>query len=506
MQPNAIKDIVIVGGGTAGWMCAAAMARMLGDGVNITLVESEQIGTVGVGEATIPNIAQFNQMLGIDEAEFMAATHGTFKLGIEFVNWGRKGERYLHPFGSHGVDMDGIAFHQYWARLRAQGDDSSIEAYSLSAIAARAGKFIHPRPEPRSILNHISYAYQFDATAYAEYLRKYAEKCGVTRVEGLVETVQQNAENGFVTGVTLRGGRNIEGDLFFDCTGFRAMLIGKTLGVEYEDWSHWLPCDSAQAIACDIHGPVIPYTRATAHSAGWQWRIPTQHRTGNGHVYSSAYMSDDEAGQILMNNLDGKAHRDAPKQLRFITGKRRKLWDKNVISLGLSGGFLEPLESTSIYLIQAGISRFMGLFPDKTMADIDRDEYNRLLDKEFAQVRDFIILHYVATQRDDSPFWNYVRTMDIPDSLTRKIELFKSSGRFFRYDGELFTDTSWIAVLLGQNIIPERYDPIVGTMPLARITESLGSMRSAMEKAASQMPIHDDYISKFCPSPLRAKP
>lgn len=503
MQDNAIKDIVIVGGGTAGWMCAAALSRMLGDKLNITLVESEQIGTVGVGEATIPNIAQFNQMLGIDEAEFMAATHGTFKLGIEFVDWGQIGESYLHPFGNHGIDMDGVSFHQYWGRLRASGDATPIEEYSLSAAAARASKFIHPKADPRSILSHMSYAYQFDATAYAAYLRKYAQARGVKRIEGLVEHVTQDQNSGFITSVKLQDDQDIRGDLFFDCTGFRALLIGKTLGVPYEDWSHWLPCDSAQAVACDINGPVIPYTRATARSAGWQWRIPTQHRTGNGHVYCSAYMSDDEAGHILMDNLDGAPHMDVPKQLRFKTGKRQKLWDKNVISLGLSGGFLEPLESTSIYLIQAGISRFMALFPDKSMPRIDRDEYNSLLDKEFDQVRDFLILHYVATDRDDSSFWNYVRAMDIPESLTRKIDLFKFSGRFFRYDGELFTDTSWIAVLLGQNIIPQRYDPIVDTLDLERVKDSLGSMYGAMQNAVKSMPSHQDYIAKFCPSPLR---
>ncbi len=500
MQDNAIKNIVIVGGGTAGWMCAAAMSRMLGRAVRITLVESEQIGTVGVGEATIPNIAQFNQMLGIDEAEFMAATHGTFKLGIEFVDWGQLGESYLHPFGNHGVDMDGVSFHHYWSRLRACGDPTSIEEYSLSAVAARADKFTHPKADPRSILSHMSYAYQFDATAYAAYLRKYSEARGVTRIEGLVQHVSQDSESGFVTSVSLQDKQDIQGDLFFDCTGFRALLIGKTLGVDYQDWSHWLPCDSAQAIACDLNGPVIPYTRATARSAGWQWRIPTQHRTGNGHVYSSAYMSDDEASQILMDNLDGSPHMEAPKQLRFKTGKREKLWDKNVVSLGLSGGFLEPLESTSIYLIQAGISRFMALFPDKNMPAIERDEYNTLLGKEFDQVRDFLILHYIATQRDDSPFWTYVRTMDIPDSLTRKINLFKSGGRFFRYEGELFTDTSWIAVLLGQNIIPQRYDPIVDTLDMARVKDSLGSMHNAMKRAVQNMPSHDQYIAKFCPS------
>ncbi len=500
VRENAVRRIAIVGGGTAGWMAAAALSRMFGGtSVEIELVESDAIGTVGVGEATIPNIAQFNAMLGLDEADFMARTDGTFKLGIEFVDWGRKGDCYLHPFGNHGVDMDGIAFHQYSLRLAAMGDKTPIQNYALSAVAAKADKFAHPAPNPRNILSQIGYAYHFDATKYAAYLRAYAERNGVRRTEGRVVSVQRDAGSGFITAVTLENGASVSGDLFIDCSGFRALLIGDTLDVGYEDWSHWLPCDSALAVPSESVGPTPPYTRATARGAGWQWKIPTQKRTGNGHVYASTFTTDDEAREVLLANLDGRPLAD-PRQLRFTTGKRQRLWEKNCVALGLSGGFLEPLESTSIYLIQAGISRLIGLFPDRSMNAVDRDEYNRLMDTEFAQVRDFLILHYHATSRDDSEFWNHVRTMSIPDSLTRKIELFRNCGRFFRYDGDLFTITSWVAVFLGQGIVPARYDPIVAAMPPDRIAESLASMRAAMARATEQMPTHDDYLRKFCPA------
>lgn len=506
MQNNAIKNIVIVGGGTAGWMAAAAFSRMMSDQhITIRLVESDSIGTVGVGEATIPNISEFNAMLGIDEAEFLAATNGTFKLGIEFIDWGRKGEAYLHPFGAHGVDMEGIAFHQYWMRSHRAGTAHPIQNYSLSALAAKSNKFVHPSRDPRSVLSHMAYAYHFDATAYAGFLRRYAEKRGVKRTEGKVVSVSQNDETGYVESVTLEDGQIINGDLFFDCTGFAALLTEKTLDVGYTDWSHWLPCNSAQAVACEINGPVLPYTKATAKDAGWQWRIPTQHRTGNGYVYSSEFTDDDAATQSLLNGLDAPALGE-PRQLRFTTGRRHTFWEKNVVALGLSAGFLEPLESTSIYLIQAGIARFMALFPDKTMAEIDRNEYNALMGREFDQVRDFLILHYVATERDDTPFWNYVRTMDIPDTLTRKIELFKNRGRFFRYDGDLFTDTSWVAVFLGQNIVPQHYDPLVDQVDGAQLRGSLNSMQAAMTQAVDAMPSHEDYVAKLCAKYSASKP
>ena len=499
---NLIKNIVIVGGGSAGWMTAAALARMMpsqqaGQGkVNITLIESNKIGTVGVGEATIPDMINFNAMLGINEAEFLKATNGTFKLGIEFIDWGKKGESYIHPFGNHGVDMEGIDFHQYWLHSRASGNPSPLHDYSFSAVAAKYRKFTKPDPNPRSLLSHIRYAYHIDATLYAKYLRGYAEERGVTRIEGIVQDVSQDPKTGDVSSLTLDNGTLVTGDFFFDCTGFRALLTEKTLGVPFIDWSHWLPCDSAQTVATERVGDLLPYTKATAKSAGWQWRIPTQHRTGNGHIYSSKYMKDDDAREILMDGLDSKPL-GKPRKISFQTGRRETLWNKNCIAIGLSAGFLEPLESTSLFLIQMGISRFISLFPSGHVSPVVRDEYNIQMRKEFDQVRDFIILHYVATERDDSPFWNYCRTMSIPDSLKRKMNLFAEAGRVFRYDDELFSKASWIAVCLGQNILPKINDPIVANLPIEQVNGSLESMRNAMAQTAKKIPSHEEFLERF---------
>ncbi|WP_295696113.1 tryptophan halogenase family protein [uncultured Maricaulis sp.] len=495
--PGNIKRIVIVGGGSAGWMTAAALSSLLPpDSVRVSLVESEQIGTIGVGEATIPDIIHFNAILGIPEAEFLKATNGTFKLGIKFVNWARQGEAYFHPFGVHGADMNGIDFHQFWLRYQQDNPASTIEDFSLSARAAAAGKFARPEANPRSVLSQLRYAYHFDATAYARYLRGYAETRGAQRIEGKVTQVHQHAETGDITRIELEDGSSVDGDLFFDCTGFRGLLINKTLGIDFKDWSHWLPCDTAQAVACESSGDPLPYTISTAKKAGWQWRIPTQHRTGNGHIYSSKLMSDDEAVQSLMDDLDGPAI-GSPRKIAFQTGHRTKFWEKNCVAIGLSGGFLEPLESTSLFLIQEGISKFIALFPTARMPSVVRDEYNRMLEKKFEQVRDFIILHYKATERDDTPFWNYTRTMDVPDSLTRRIELFREAGRVFRYDDELFSKPSWIAVLLGQNIMPKSIDPIVSTVDRAKITHSLQSMQSAMGRAVDQMQSHRAFLDSL---------
>ena len=492
-----IRNIVIVGGGSAGWMTAAALSSMLSpQSTSVTLVESEQIGTIGVGEATIPDVINFNAMLGIPEAEFLRATNGTFKLGIEFANWGQIGESYLHPFGTHGADMNGIDFHQYWMRYRQAHTSSSIEDFSLSAVAAKQNKFTLPENNPRSVLSQIRYAYHFDATAYARYLRSYAEQRGVKRVEGKVTEISSDSETGFITSVQLESGDVLSGDLFFDCSGFRGLLINQTLGVAFRDWAHWLPCDTAQTVACERSGPLLPYTKSTAKSAGWQWRIPTQHRTGNGHIYSSAHMDDDAAIESLLSDLDGPA-RGTPRKIKFRTGHREKLWDKNCIAIGLSGGFLEPLESTSLYLIQEGISKFISLFPDASMPSSVQNEYNRQLVQKFEQVRDFIVLHYKATQRTDSPFWDYCRTMSVPDSLTHKIDLFEQAGRIFRYEDELFSKPSWIAVMLGQNIVPKTIDPIVGQAPAAQIEQSLDSMKSAMTRATTAMPTHEDFLRRY---------
>ncbi len=497
-----IKNIVILGGGSAGWMTAATLARMLkSDHVKITLVESEEIGTVGVGEATIPDIINFNHLLGINEQEFMKATNATFKLGIEFNNWGKLGDSYMHPFGLQGADMMGIDFHQFWLYSREHGNPQPIWKYSISAEAAYDNKFVLPVNDPRSVVSKIRYAYHFDATLYARFLRKYAEERGVSRVEGKVIDVGQNAESGYIELLTLENGQTVSGDFFFDCTGFRAMLLGKALGVEFEDWGHWLPCDRAQAVACRDSGALKPYTKATAKAAGWQWRIPTQTRVGNGHIYSSEFMKDEEAKDSLISDLESEPLGD-PRLIRFRTGCQKKFWEKNCIAVGLSAGFLEPLESTSLYLIQVGISRFISLYPDGNLSSVVQDEYNRQIRHLFVQVRDFIILHYKATQRDDTPFWRYCRDMSVPDSLTAKMDLFRAGGRVFRYEDDLFGKTSWIAVLLGQNVYPEIVDPIVTTIPSQQVRHSLTSMTKSIGDAVMKMPSHEQFIAQYCPTDM----
>lgn len=501
MDDRPLKRFVIVGGGSAGWMTAAALSSMVDPRkIQITLVESEQIGTVGVGEATIPDMINFNRMLGISEADFMKATDATFKLGIEFVNWGQKGESYFHPFGDHGVDMQGIDFHQFWVKAHQSGHLNPIEDYSLCATAAKSNKFSHPAQNPKSVLSKINYAYHFNATKYAKFLRFYAEKRGITRIEGKVDAVDLAPDSGHIKSLTLENGTTIDGDFFFDCTGFRALLMRQKLDVKFKDWSHWLPCNSAQTIACEHTDTLPSYTRSTAHSAGWQWRIPTQTRTGNGIIYSTDFMNDDDARDILLGGLDGAPIGD-PRTIRFKTGCLEKFWHKNCVGIGLSSGFLEPLESTSLYLIQMGISKFISLFPSGDLQPVVVDEYNRQMRQQFDQVRDFIILHYVATERDDSDFWNYCRTMSIPDSLTHKIELFREAGRVFRYDDELFSRPSWIAVMLGQNIVPKVCDPIVSTLDAAQVNHSLGSMHRAMIDAAAKMPSHAAFIDQYCKAP-----
>jgi tryptophan halogenase len=493
-----LKHIVIAGGGTAGWMAAAALAQLLGKAWRITLVESEEIGTVGVGEATIPLINVYNQALGLDENQFMRETAATFKLGIEFVNWGRLGERYIHGFGPLGPDIGLAKFHHYWLKMRAAGRAGPLDDYSVNIVAARANKFMRARRDvPNSPLGEIAHAYHFDAGLYAAFLRRYAEARGVVRIEGRIEGATTRAADGHVDAVVMQGGRRIEGDLFVDCSGFRGLLIEQTLSTGYEDWSRWLPADRAFAVPCENTTPLLPYTRATAHGAGWQWRIPLQHRIGNGHVFSSAFMPEQQAADILLANLPGPRLAE-PRMLKFVTGKRRRLWNKNVVAVGLASGFLEPLESTSIHLIQNTVARLTTFFPFERIHEADVEEFNRQSDFEFERIRDFIILHYKATQRSDTEFWNYCRQMSVPDTLQHKIDLFAANGRIVRENSELFSEISWAEVLLGQNIVPRGYHPLVDTIPEPRIEEFLANVKQTIARCVEQMPDHAAYVASEC--------
>lgn len=495
MSEKAIRSILIVGGGSAGWMTAAALACNLSHGCAITLVESEEIGTVGVGEATIPPIRTFNQMLGIPEAEFLKATQGSFKLGIEFVDWGWLGNRYFHPFGPHGRAFDIVDVHQHWIRAHSQGEAAPFDDHSMAWHLARAGRFNLPSPDPRSVMSTFDYAYHFDAGLYARYLRTYSEARGVSRVEGKITSVRQDGETGFVTGVGLEDGRNLDAELFIDCSGFRGLLIEGALKAGYEDWTHWLPCDRAVALPCTRAEPFTPYTRSTAREAGWQWRIPLQHRTGNGHVYSSRFTSDEAALDMLLANLDGEVLAE-PNRLRFTTGMRRRFWDRNVIAIGLSSGFLEPLESTSLHLIQAGISKLLALFPDRDFDPMVRDEYNHIAITEFERIRDFIVLHYRLNRRTDGELWRHCATMDIPESLAFKIEHFRRYGRHIPRDMDLFAPPSWHAVQIGQGNLPEATDPLAQYRGDGR--EWLAKLRGAMAQEAARQPGHADFISRHC--------
>ncbi len=500
-NPRAIRKILIAGGGSAGWMTAAALSSTITRGCEIVLVESEEIGTVGVGEATIPPIRLFNETLGIDEREFVRETQGSFKLGIEFVNWARQGHRYFHPFGPHGRPFDIVAVHQHWLRARAEGDTSSFDDHSMAWALAKAGRFTRPAGDPRSVLSTFDYAYHFDAGLYARYLRRYAEQRGVTRIEGKISGVDQNAETGFVERITMQDGRALGAELFIDCTGFRGLLIEGALKAGYADWSHWLPCDRAVAMPCAKAVALTPYTRSTAREAGWQWRIPLQHRTGNGYVYSSKFISDDAALEALLANLDG-APLAKPNQLRFVTGMRRKFWDKNVIAIGLSSGFMEPLESTSIHLIQAGISKLLALFPDRDFDPLIIAEYNRIAVTEFERIRDFLILHYKLTERDDAELWRYCASMSIPDTVQFKIDHFRRYGRHIAREMDLFGAPSWHAVHIGQLNIPERTDPVAGYRSV-NSREWLGKLRAAMAAEAQRQPAHQAFIDQHCKADAR---
>ncbi|MDE1986735.1 MAG: tryptophan 7-halogenase [Alphaproteobacteria bacterium] len=500
MNDNRIRDVVILGGGTAGWMTAAALARVMArsrttDAPRIHLVESEAIGTVGVGESTIPTLRNFNLLLDVNEADFMRQTQATFKLGIEFRDWGRIGDSYIHSFATYGRPLGGVPFHHHWLRLRALGDDTPIDSYSLPITAAHLGRFSRP-PDPAAS-SVFPYAFQFDASLYAVYLRRYAEARGVIRTEGKVIDVDLNSADGFINSLTLENGARIDGDLFIDCSGFRSLLMERALNIGYDDWTQWLPCDRSVVATCERAGSAEPFTRAIASEAGWRWRIPLQHRVGNGYVYCGEYLSDAEARDVLLNRLEG-APLAEPRILRFTTGRRRKHWYKNCVAVGLSAGFLEPLESTSIGLIILAIFNLIQLFPDCSCDLAEAVEFNRLMDLEFERVRDFLVLHYFLTSRDDTPFWNHCRTMAIPDTLRHKLELFGERGLITVNADAFFGEPSWLSVCIGQNVVPRRYDPLSDTLDADEVRRQLFALRRDVRKTAEAMPLQDAFLKEYC--------
>jgi tryptophan halogenase len=501
MTQRPVRHIVIVGGGTAGWMMAAALAKVLAGDYTIRLVESEEIGTVGVGESTIPHIRQLNQALELDENDFVRHTQATFKLGIQFVNWALPGDSYIHSFGVLGRPRALLPFHQYWLKAHLGGRAPDIAPYCLNTVAALRGRFMPPAAlGPDSPLSTIAYAYQFDAGLYARYLRTFAEARGVRRTEGMVRETVLRADDGFIEAVVLAGGERIPGDLFIDASGFRGLLIEQALRAGYENWSHWLPCDRALAVPCAAAGPPTPYTRATAREAGWQWRIPLQHRIGNGYVYSSAHISDDEAAATLLANLDGPPLAD-PKPLRFVTGRRRKVWVRNCVAIGLAAGFMEPLEATSIHLTQSAVTQLLSFFPDQGFDPVLIERFNQKAELEWQRVRDFLILHYHATERSDTAFWNDCRTLAVPDRLREYEDLFRGSGRFYRENDELFGEISWVQVMLGQRITPSSYHPLVDLTSDAQLDQFMGNVKHIIERCVEKMPPHEAYIARHCAAP-----
>jgi tryptophan halogenase len=492
-----IRRIVIAGGGTAGWMAAAAIARTLGDVVELTLVESDAIGTIGVGESTIPPLVTYNRLLGINEAEFMRATNATFKLGIMFDDWKNVGDNYFHSFGLTGKDHWSAGFQHFWLRGLEKGHDEPYDEYCLELMAARNRKFAQ-LPDDR-----MNYAYQLDSTLYAKFLRGIAEGSGCTRVEGKIAQVELDSETGNIASLALDNGTSIPGDLFLDCTGFRALLIGEALGVGHDDWTHWLPCDAAIALQTASVAPAVPYTRAMAHDAGWQWRIPLQSRVGNGIVYSSRYLERDAALQRLLGNVAGKVLTE-PNFLRFGAGTRQKQWHRNCVAVGLSGGFMEPLESTSIHLIQRAVLRLIRMLPLREISEREVAEFNDQQMTDVVQIRDFLILHYKATDRRDSEFWRYCSAMPIPDSLEQKIELFRETGRVFRKNEELFVENSWVQVMMGQGITPAAYHPIAGKLTDDELARMLANIRQSVSQTVASLPAHADYVAQYCGAPRTA--
>ncbi|QAY75273.1 tryptophan halogenase family protein [Sphingosinicella sp. BN140058] len=486
-----LRRIVVAGGGTAGWMAAAAIARTMGRAVELTLVESDAIGTIGVGESTIPPLVNYNRLLGINEAEFMRATQATFKLGIAFEGWKEVGHSYFHSFGITGKDHWSAGFQHFWLAGRERGHDAPYDEYCLELKAAMQGKFAH-LPD-----NAMNYAYQLDSTLYARFLRAMAEADGAKRIEGKIARVELNGESGHVAALVLENGSRIEGDLFLDCTGFRALLIEDALHAGHDDWTHYLPCDSAIAIQTESVGPAFPYTKAIAHDAGWRWRIPLQHRTGNGLVYCSRYLDRDAALERLLGTVEGQTL-TKPNFLKFGAGARRRQWHRNVVAIGLSGGFMEPLESTSIHLIQRAVLRLIRMMPLREISDRDIAEFNEQQHADMLQIRDFLILHYKATERRDSAFWRYCGDMEIPDTLVQKIELFRETGRVFRKNEELFAENSWVQVMMGQGIMPHAYHPIAEKLNDDELARLLETLREQVSKTVAGLPAHAAYVERYC--------
>lgn len=491
METPKIHKVVVAGGGTAGWMAAAALSKLLGKTLDITLIESDEIGTVGVGEATIPTLITLHELLQIKEQDFVSAVQGTFKLGISFENWRDVGDDYIHSFGYTGKDCWAAGFQHFWLKGHKMGISEEYGEYCTEWAAAKDNRFA---VLPNSALN---YAYHFDASLYAKFLRGIAEDNGAVRQEGKIKAVEQHPETGFITGVTLESGQLIEGDFFVDCTGFRGLLIEQTLHTGYDDWSHWLPADSAVAVQTESVAPPIPYTRSIAHEAGWQWRIPLQHRVGNGMVFCSKFWSDDEATSKLLGNVEGPTVTD-PRVIKFTTGSRRKHWNKNVVAMGLASGFMEPLESTSIHLAQRAIIRLMQMFPYDGVRQPDVEEFNNQMKFEIENIRDFIVLHYHVTNRRDTAFWRHCSSMPIPDSLQHRIELFKQAGRVFKVPTELFGENSWTQVMLGQGLMPEQYHPIVNMMSDDELKVFLSGIHGSVGNLVRQLPSHQRFIDHYC--------
>ena len=497
-EETRIQKIVIIGGGTAGWLAAASFIRFLKPaGCTIELVDSEEIGTIGVGEASIPPLLDFIRVLGIDENDLIRKTQATFKLGIQFKDWGRAGHSYWHPFGDTGFPIDGVPFPAYWARLSQTGKAGRLADYNLQAVAAEQGKFTRPVAAPNSPLERILYALHFDAILLARYFRTWSEARGVVRTEGRVVSAAQRAEDGFITSVTLDNGQTIEGDLFIDCSGFQGVLIEQTLKTGYDDWSHLLPCDRAVAVPVRQTRSPATFTQITAHGAGWQWRIPLQHRTGSGFVYCSKFTSDDEALDLLNAHADGEEMND-PLLIQFNTGRRKAFWNKNVVTLGLASGFLEPLEATSIHLILRGIAQLIGFFPNRAFEPADIAAYNKVLGQEFERVRDFLMLHYMTSERADTPFWQHCKSVAVPDRLKEKLTLYRACGRLIQDEGDIFPVQSWLHVLDGQGVVPRHYDPIADTIDEAVATQALDNIRSVVAECARLMPTHQEFIDRYC--------